>query len=255
MTQFTVGQVAALSGVSVRTLHHYDEVGLLTPRDRTAGGYRQYDADDLTRLRRILYYRELDFGLDEIAQILDDDVTAEDHLRRQHRLLRERVERQHRLLEALETEMEARAMGIGMTPQESFEVFGTDKVAGEWAEEAEQRWGDTDAYRESQRRAATYSKQDWVEMKTQSDAATQAFAAALREGAPSDGDRATTVAEEHRQFLTRWFYDCDYAMHLGLAEMYICDARFTATYDDITPGLAQYVHDAIVANVARHTAP
>lgn len=252
MTSYTVGQVAALSGVSVRTLHHYDEVGLLSPRERSSAGYRLYGDDDLARLRQILYYRELDFGLDDIVAILADDVTAEDHLRRQHGLMRARVERQQRLLGALEKEMEARAMGIGLSPQESFEVFGTDKVTGEWAEEAEQRWGDTDAYRESRRRTAAYTKEDWMQLKEHSDAGLRAFADALRAAQPADGDHAMELAEQHRQFLNRWFYDCDYAMHAGLAEMYVFDPRFTEVYDTVLPGLAQYVHDAIVANAARH---
>lgn len=251
MTLYTVGQVAALSGVSVRTLHHYDEIGLLSPRERSTAGYRLYSDDDLTRLRQILFYRELDFGLEDIAAMLADDLTAEEHLRRQHRLMRTRAERQRQLLTALEKEMEARAMGIGLTPQESFEVFGTDKVTGEWAEEAEQRWGDTDAYRESRRRTAGYTKQDWVALKEESDAGLRAFADAMRSGEPADGEHAMQLAEDHRLFLNRWFYDCDYEMHRGLAEMYVSDPRFTKTYDTVAAGLAQYVHDAVIANAAR----
>jgi MerR family transcriptional regulator, thiopeptide resistance regulator len=252
---YTVGQVAHLSGVTVRTLHHYDEIGLLSPTERTSGGYRVYTDADLERLRRILFYRELGFALDEIATILADPASdAAAHLRRQHRLLRERIERLQAMVAALEKEMEAYQMGMQLTPEEQFEVFGTDKVGGEWAEEAEQRWGDTDEFRESQRRAATYSKADWVTIKEEGDAGLRRFVDAMQSGQPADAEPAMDLAEAHRRYISRWFYDCGYEMHRGLATMYISDERFTKTYDDAANGLARYVHDAIMANAARHGA-
>jgi DNA-binding transcriptional MerR regulator len=244
---WTVGDVARLSGVSVRALRHYDEIGLLRP-SRTAAGYRCYGEGDLQRLRQILFYRELDFGLEEIAAMLaDPDTTTDEHLRRQHRLVRERCARYADVLAALEKEMEARKMGISLTPDEQFEIFGTDKVGGEWADEAEQRWGDTDAWRESQRRTAAYTKDDWIRLKAESDRGLQEFAAAMRSGLPAASPEAVNLARQHRAFLTRWFYDCSPAMHRGLAEMYVADDRFRRTFDEVEPGLAQYVHDAILA--------
>ena len=186
-TSYTVGQVANLAGVTVRTLHHYDEIGLLAPTDRTSGGYRSYGVTDLERLRRILFYRELGFGLDEIAKILADPrADAAEHLRRQHRLLSERIDRLQAMAAAIEKELEAQQMGISLTPEEQFEVFGTDKVGGEWAEEAEQRWGTTEAYKQSQRRTSKYTKQDWVKLKAQADEGLRAFADALRTGTAPD---------------------------------------------------------------------
>jgi MerR family transcriptional regulator, thiopeptide resistance regulator len=250
--EYTVGDVARLSRVSVRTLHHYDEIGLLVPSDRSPAGYRQYSADDLRRLQQILLYRELDFGLDEIAEMLADaGAGTDDHLRRQHRLLRARRERVTALLDAIEREMEARKMGMALTPEEQFEIFGTGNM-DEVTAEAEERWGDTDAWRESRRRAAAYTKQDWITIKAEADANIAAFAAAIRAGEPATGPVATDLAEEHRQHLTRWFYDCGYGMHRGLAELYVSDPRYTASYDVIEPGFSQYVHDAIIANADRH---
>jgi MerR family transcriptional regulator, thiopeptide resistance regulator len=249
---YSVGELAELTHVSVRTLHHYDRIGLLRPDGRSAAGYRHYGPAELARLRRILFYRALDFGLDRIAELLDDpDTNAEQHLREQHRLLRGRIERDHELLAAVERELEATRMGISLTPEEQFEVFGTDKVGGEWADEAAERWGATDPYRESQRRASHYTKADWVAIKAEADAGLQAFASAMRSGSPADGDVAMDLAEEHRRYLSRWFYDCSYDLHRGLARMYVADPRFTQTYDLVAPGLAQYVHDAILANADR----
>ena len=246
--EYTVGTVARMSGVSVRTLHHYDEIGLLPASGRTESGYRLYADTDLERLRRILFYRELDFGLDEIARILEDQQAGDDdHLRRQHRMLRERQARTAGLLRALEQEMEARQMGIKLTPEEQFEIFGTDTFE-EHQQEAEQRWGDTDAWKQSQRRTAAYTKEDWVRIKAEADANIQAFAAAIEAGEPADGPVARALAEEHRQHISRWFYECGYDMHRNLAAMYISDPRYTKTWDDIAEGFSQYVHDAILAN-------
>lgn len=113
MDGFSVGEVARMAGVSVRTLHHYDAIGLLASRERTEGGYRVYTDAAVARLRRILFYRELDFRLGEIAAMLaDPDAGTDDHLRDQHRRLRARKARTDELLRAIEDEMEHRAMGI-----------------------------------------------------------------------------------------------------------------------------------------------
>ena len=246
---YTVGEIAALAHVSVRTLHHYDAIGLLVPSGRTAGGYRTYVDADLERLRRILYYRALEFGLDDIASMLADPGTnADDHLRRQHRLLRDQIDHRRDLLAAIEKEMEARQMGISLTPEEQFEVFGTDKVGGEWADEARDRWGDTDAYRESQRRAAHYTKDDWQRLKEESDAGLIAFRDAMAAGVEPGSAQVRALAEAHRQLISRWFYECSPELHRGLADMYVADERFRRTYDEVAPGLAEYVHDAIHAN-------
>ena len=251
MDEYTVGEVARLSGVSVRTLHHYDSIGLLSPGTRSASGYRLYREADLRQLRQVLFYRELDFGLDEIAAILADPAAGtDDHLRRQHRLLRQRAARTSALLRALEKEMEARKMGMALTPEEQFEVFGTDQME-QHAEEARQRWGDTAAWQESQRRSAAYTKEDWITIKGEADANIRGFADAMRAGEPATGTVAMDLAEAHRQHISRWFYDCGYDGHRGLAELYVADPRYTAPWDEIAPGFSGYVHDAILANADR----
>ncbi len=250
-TSHTVGAVARIAGVTVRTLHHYDEIGLLRPGRRSETGYRRYDDADLARLERILFYRELGFGLDAIQAIMrDGDADTVVHLRRQHRLLLERIGRLQRMVAAVEKEIEAHAMEIRLTPEERFEVFGGFDPDAHGAE-VEERWGDTDAYRESARRAARYTKADWGRIKADGRVVTEAFAAALRAGLPADGPEAMDAAEAHRRQISEAFYDCPLEMHLGLAEMYVADPRFTATYESVAPGLARYVHDAIVANAAR----
>ncbi|MFE0495917.1 MerR family transcriptional regulator [Streptomyces albidoflavus] len=249
--EYTVGQVAAVAGVTVRTLHHYDAIGLLSPSGRSAAGHRRYGDGDLDRLQRILFHRALGFALDEIAALLDDpDADPRAHLRRQHALLTDRIETLRRMADAVAAAMEAAQMGINLTPEEKFEVFeGYDP--DQYADEARQRWGHTDAYRESQRRTASYTKADWQRLKEEFDALHARVAELLAQGVPADAPEAMDAAEEHRRFIDGAHYPCDARMHTCLADMYVTDPRFTATYEAIRPGLAQYLHDAIHANARR----
>ncbi|MFD8083891.1 MerR family transcriptional regulator [Kitasatospora sp. NPDC059722] len=249
---YSVGAVARIAKVTVRTLHHYDEIGLLSPAGRTRAGYRRYVDADLDRLQQILFYRELGFPLEEIAAILDDDsVSPSEHLRRQHSLLTDRIKRLQELAAAVEHAMEARRMGVQLTPEEKFEIFGED-YKEEWEQEAEQRWGDTEAWAESQRRTGAYGKADWERIQAEMTALNGRLAAAVAAGEPADGTLAMDLAEEHRQHICQNFYDCTFTIHRGLAGLYVGDPRWTDTYEKIAPGLAQWLHDAILANAARH---
>ncbi|MER7013082.1 MerR family transcriptional regulator [Saccharopolyspora sp. NPDC000359] len=246
---YSVGEAARISGVTVRTLHHYDEIGLLTPSARTAAGYRSYSDADLDRLRRILGYRAMDLGLDEIATVLDTG-TARAHLERQRELLLERIERLQRMVAAVDRELEASTMGVNLTQQEKFELFG-DFDPDDHAAEAEQRWGGGEAYRQSQQRMSRYTKQDWQRFMAEQQEVGERLAEAKRSGAAPDSDRAMDLAEQHRQHITKWCYDCTYEIHRGLGDMYVADERFTATYEGLEPGLADYIRAAIHANADR----
>ncbi|WP_330459078.1 MerR family transcriptional regulator [Streptomyces sp. NBC_00820] len=251
---YSVGQVAGFAGITVRALHHYDEIGLLAPGERTHAGHRRYTDADLDRLQRILFYRELGFPLDEVAVLLDDpEADPRAHLRRRHEVLTARIEKLQEMAAAVELAMEARKMGIDLTPEERFEVFG-DKDPGQYAEEAEQRWGGTESYAESQRRAARYTKEDWKRLQAEVDAWTERYVALMAGGEPAVGEAAMDMAEEHRLHISRWFYACPHAMHRCLGDMYVSDERFKAFYDSMRPGLAEHLREAITANADRHAA-
>jgi DNA-binding transcriptional MerR regulator len=250
---YPVGQVAGFAGVTVRTLHHYDEIGLLAPSERSHAGHRRYSDADLDRLQQILFYRELGFPLDEVAALLDDPAAdPRAQLRRQHELLTARIEKLTKMAAAVEHAMEARTMGINLTPEEKFEVFG-DKDPEEHSEEAERRWGGTEAYAESQRRAARYTKDDWQRMQAEVASWGERYDVLMEAGEPPTGERAMDMAEEHRQHITTWFYACSYETHQGLGGMYVSDERFKEFYDSMRPGLAEHLRDAIGANAARHS--
>ena len=249
----TVGAVARLAGVTVRTLHHYDEVGLLHPSGRSEAGYRRYTDADVERLARILFYRELEFGLDadrgrarRIPRPAPSSTCGGSA-----RCWRIGSSACGGCATPSSLAMEAHQMDIPLTPEERLEVFGTFDP-DEHAAEVEQRWGDTDAYRESARRTATYTKDDWARIKAQGEAAMRDLLAAMAAGLPAASPEAMDAAEAHRRQIDDAFYPCSYEMHQGLAAMYLADPRFTATYEAMAPGTAQYLHDAIVANAARH---
>jgi len=247
---YSVSQIARLAGVSVRTLHHYDQIGLLSPAQRSGAGYRQYGDEDLRRLQQVLFYRELGFALSDITDLVSDPAAEPvEHLRRQHALLATRLERTRQLILAVERAMEAEKLGISLTPEERLEVFG-DHDPEQYADEVTSRWGETDAYRQSRQRAKSYRKEDWLTIKAEAEQIRAAFAAAHAAGEPPDSAVATGVAEQHRQHISRWFYDCPPEMHRGLGEMYVADERFAANYESVAPGLAAFVRDAIAANAS-----
>ncbi|AZM60878.1 MULTISPECIES: MerR family transcriptional regulator [unclassified Streptomyces] len=250
---YSVGQVADFAGVTVRTLHHYDGIGLLVPGERSPAGHRRYSDADLDRLQQILFYRELGFPLEEVAVLLDDpDADPHAHLRRQHELLSARIEKLQKMAAAVEHAMEARRMGINLTPEEKFEVFG-DFDPDAYEEEVQERWGNTDAYRQSQQRAASYTKEDWQRIQREADELTRRFVGLMEAGEPADSEAAMDAAEAHREGISRNHYECGHEMHTCLGEMYVNDERFTRNIDQAKPGLAAYMRDAILANAVRHT--
>ena len=248
---WAIGEVARAAKVTVRTLHHYDELGLLSPGGRTPSGHRRYFDSDLDRLQQVLFYRELGFPLDQIGRLLDrTDTDPLDHLTRQHALLEGRAARTRAMADAVARTIQARRAGITLTPEEMFAVF-EDFDPAQYAEEAEERWGGTEAFQQSRARTAQYSKQDWVGIQSESAQIEARLAAAMAAGLPAGSLEAMDAAEAHRQQISRSYYDCGYDMHRGLAQMYIADERFAKHYEDVAAGLAQYVHDAVMANAKR----
>ena len=139
----TVGRAAQILGVSVRTLHHWDRIGLAEPTARSWAGYRLYGREDIARLQQVLVYREVGLSLSEIREIIDDPgATERHHLQRQRELLEERIVQLRRMVRAVETLLEEDQMNQERTPEQQAAA-----LAGDWTEhyaaEAEQRWGDT----------------------------------------------------------------------------------------------------------------
>ena len=243
----TVGQLAARFDITVRTLHHYDDIGLLTASERSGAGYRHYTEADVTRLQHIVVYRRLGFALEEIALLLADPQSVEQNLRRQRAAVARRQQELADLVAALDRALERERSGMTPTERERRELFGPG-YSEEYAAEAERRWGDTDAWTQSQRRTSGYTTQDWIEIKAEMDEINAAFVAAKRAGSAADSAPAMAAAERHRRHIHDRFYALTHEFHRNLGDLYVGDPRFTATYDDLEPGLAGYVRDAIHAN-------
>ena len=247
----TVGEVAHLASVSVRALHHYDELGLLTPSVRTEAGYRLYSDADLACLQQVLFFKELGFGLGDIARIMHDpQFDRLEALRMQRRMLMDKSSQLALMAEAVDAAIDAEEGGVRMDAKDMFDAFG-DFDPKEYEKEAEERWGNTAAYKESARRTKRYTKEDWIEVRKETEAVNAGLAKLMDEGVPADDPRAMDQAEQHRLNIDRRFYPVSYEMHVGLAEMYIADPRFAANYEKVHAGLAHYMHDAILANAAR----
>lgn len=250
MDGLTVGQVAERFGITVRTLHHYDEIGLLIPSRRAASGYRVYTSADLTRLSQVIVYRRLELPLDEIARLLDEG-NAVSHLVRQRERVMARLDEMKDLVEAIDLALEKAMTNTPMTDDDMRELFGDG--FDDYRAETEQKWGETAEWKESQRRTKSYGKDEWVRIKAEGQAIEKALSDAFRAGLPADSEEAMNAAEQHRRHVNRWFYDCPPAFHRNLGDMYVSDHRYIATYDESfgLPGLAAYCREAIHANANR----
>jgi DNA-binding transcriptional MerR regulator len=254
---WSVGQVSGFAGVTVRTLHYYDRSGLLSPSERSPAGYRFYSAADLARLQQILFYRELGFPLDEIADILaDPQATALDHLLARRAALTEQISRLEKLVDVAERAIEVQRTGIELSPEERFEVFGDVVFDLSYAADAHLKWGEREGHQEAMARAAAHTKEDWRQLMAEGAVWRGRLLAAFDQGLPADHPEVLDLAEEHRQHITRWFTPCPPEMHCRIADDYEADARAFALVvppAEQRPGLAGYLRSAIGANAERHT--
>ena len=246
---YQVKDAARLAGVSVRTLHHYDSIGLLKPSGRTDAGYRLYTDDDLLRLQQILIGRALGLSLEEIRRSLDDPrFDRKAALLEQKARLSERARETESMLRAIDVALAAIDGRKGVSKMEQlFEGFNPSQ----YEDEARTRWGSTDAFAEAGTRTKRYSADDWKAIKAEQSAIYGDAYAALRAGkVPSDGE-VMDIAERHRLSIDRWFYPCSHKMHQGLAAMYEGDERFRQSIDAHGEGLTPFLADAIRANASR----
>lgn len=259
---YRVKEVAQLSGVSIRALHHYDAIGLLVPSLRTAAGYRLYSEDDLLRLQQILIGRELGLSLEEIRRSLDDPAFDRRRaLLEQREALTRRAEQTSEMLRAIDTaiavldgasldddgnEREGKTMDSTKLKQ-LFNGFDPSQ----YEDEAKQRWGNTEAYKASQKRAKSYTEEDWKRCMAEQGAVYADAIAAMKAGKAPTDPAAMDVAERHRLAIDRWFYPCSTTMHRGLADMYEADERFRSFFEGHATGLAAFLSAAIRANAER----
>lgn len=232
-----IKEFAAFTGVSVRTLHYYDEIGLLAPAfvDRTTG-YRYYDENSLLRMQEILFYRELDFSLKSIGEILSSPgYDTKKSLAEQKTLLTLKKERLERLISAIDDAMK----GANVMSAFNNSEFEKHKV------EAQEKWGKTDAYKQHAERTRHYSKQKWNDLAEGMDQIMAAFASCMKKAERPDSTEAQNLVKTLQSHISENYYLCTKEILSGLGQMYVADERFRNNIDKHADGTAAFISEAI----------
>ena len=262
----SVGETAALIGVSVRTLHYWDEIAVVTPSGRSRAGYRLYSERDLERLHEVLIYRETGMSLAEVRELLlshdsrrgathANTATAREVPSERERLIQQRevllgkVDHLHRMLRAVDSLIERINMGEKLTPEQRAEILGNDWNP-EWDNEAKNRWGHTDDWAASRQYQESQTAEDLERDKIQIDAVEEKIAAAIQRGVDPRSSEAITLADEYRRALT-WF-DVTPAKHVLIARGYVEDSRFRDRFESRQAGMAEWLTLAIDENAREH---
>ena len=248
---WTVGETAEIAKVSVRTLHHYDEIGLLEPGGRTEAGYRLYAVEDLERLQQIMLFRELGFALGDIRTIMSDpDFDRVGALTAQRNLLAEKARRTQTAIEAIDLRLLELEEGVPMTKEDASKMFGElfdGFDPAEYEDEVQERWGETDAYKQSAERTKRYGRAEWEQIKAEMAENDARLVALMDAGVASDSPEAMAAAEAKRLHVSKWFYDCPLEFYVNMASIWVNDPRFTKNIDKAKPGLAAYSYAAVQA--------
>lgn len=234
----TVNEVSKLSGISVRTLHYYDQIGLLHPDRVSDAGYRLYGQNSLERLQQILLFRQLEFPLKEIKGIIDSpDFNREEALDQQIQML---TLQQEHLSGLIDLALEIKKNGVNKM---DFKPFDTSKL-DEYAKEAKERWGDSAAYEESAKKTRNYSKEDWDMANGQMSAIFAEFGQLKDQ--PPESRLAQQTVKKLQDFINQFFYACDNEVLAGLGQMYTSDQRFRENIDKMGgSGTAEFAGKAI----------
>ena len=247
-TLYTVGDVARRFAVTVRTLRHWEALGLLSPAQRSWSNYRLYSAGDCARVQRIIIYRATGMKLIDIKSLLDSGDTAVEHLKRQRERLVAHRRETDAMIEALDILLEDAMNDKALTVEEIGKIMGEADFAAHQSE-AEERYGDTADWRESRERTASWQSADWRQNAERFHDIERRMIDAIRDGAAPDSERAAGLVEEHREALSE-FFPVTPAKHYIMSRGYIHDERFREHYDSQQVGFAQWLADAI-AHVAR----
>jgi len=239
---YTVSQLARMAGVSVRTLHHYDQIGLLRPPARTEAGYRLYGEAELLRLQQILFFKELDVPLAQVRQILDDPGFDQVAALEQHRqMLQRRMERLARLLTTIDRTIDRLTEDdMTLTDEELYAGF-TPEQAERYKREARELY-DPALVEESERRVKRMSREQWQAVGAEGEAVTSGMAA-LADRDPTDPEVQALMARHHAWIEN--FYPCSAEIYRGLGQGYVEHPEFRAFYEKARPGLAEFMAAAM----------
>ena len=236
-----IKEFANFTGVSVRTLHYYDEIKLLKPAivdEQT--GYRYYDEKSLERMQEILFYRELDFSLKSICTILSSpDYNKEKAIKDQKRLLILKKERLEKIIEALDVYQK------GVNVMKAFDNTEYEAVRKQYEEEAKEKWGNTAAYAEYAEKTKGYSKDKQNELIAGMQDVLREFAFCMQNGEKPESAQAQELVRKLQNYITVNYYTCTNEILAGLGKMYVADERFKKNMDSHAKGTAEFVSESI----------
>lgn len=243
---YTVKQAAEMAGISVRTLHHYDQIGLLHPASITAAGYRLYGEREMEKLQQILFFRELDFPLAQIREILHSpDFDQGKALQKHREMLLDRRERLDALIQNIDKTIKANKEEIIMKDEERFTGFGKKLIEeneARYGREIREKYGE-EAVQSSYEKVGKYSKEEWEAIQLEADGIYKSLAGKM--GLPPGDERVQADIKRHYDHLNKYFSTYSKAAYAGLGEMYAEDERFRAFYEKYAPGMADYLREAI----------
>lgn len=238
--KLSIGEAAKLSHVSVRTLHYYDEIGLLKPVEINDSGYRFYDEKALETLQIILFYRELEFSLKDISKIMSQPYyDKKESLIKQKELLRLKRERLDKLIALIDDTIK----GDNDMSFKQFDNSEFENLRDKYAEEAERLYGKTDAYKESAAKTKKYSKDDWNNINSEANHIMSEFYSKKDEDV--DSEEVHLLVEKWRKHITKYYYNCTKEILQGLGLMYVADERFKENIDKHGEGTAEFMSKAI----------
>lgn len=238
--KMSVGKVSKLTGVSVRTLHYYNEIGLLCPSETSDAGYRFYDDADVELLQQIMFYRELEFTLEEIGQIISSsNYDKTQALQNQKHLLELKQKRLNNLINLIDKTLK----GESTMSFKEFDMSQMEKAKKEFAAEVKEKWGNTQAYAESEKKTKNYGSKEWSKINEESSKIFSWFSQNTDKN-PSEPE-VLEMVKSWQDYITKSFYTCTNEILFSLADMYVCDERFKNNIDQFGEGTAQFMHDAI----------
>ncbi len=244
---YKIKEISDLSGVSVRTLHHYDQLGLLKPDSVAANGYRIYSEQNLLRLQQILFFKELDFSLAEIKKILDHPDFEQIHaLESQQAILVKKRTRLNQIIQLITQTINSIQGGTIMEKKEMFQAFDLTEIKkdqAKYAAEVREKYGASPAYQESQQKAAKYNQHDWENIMAAANEIYTKLATLME--LPISDPEVQAMINNWREHINQNYYQCTLEIFRGLGEIYVADPRFTKNIDQYRPGLAEFMHQAM----------
>ncbi|MGO5073483.1 MerR family transcriptional regulator [Clostridium sporogenes] len=244
---YKVKEVADMAGISVRMLHHYDKIGLLKPDSINSAGYRIYTNENLDRLQQILFFKELNFPLQEIKIILESpNFNRKEALKTHRKLLLEKKLRLEKIIQSVDKTIDGIEGGLKMDKKEVLKVFDITEIEEhqkKYSEEVRNKYGNTSAYKESNEKTSKYTKEDWNNIMKDWDEIYKKLVN-LMDRDPGHKEVQEAV-HDFRNHISKNFYNCTPKIFRGLGDLYVNDERFTSNIDKYKVGLSKFLREAI----------